>query len=163
MRLVASKHSQRGITLLVGMIMLILITLMVTTAFTLSTTNLKAVGNMQAKDEAIAAANKAIEQVLSSAFTAVPTAEDVIVDIDNDGDTDYTVSIATPECIRASIDASAVVSSVTLGATMSTVNSYNTLWSIKATVDDAKTGAKTTIHTGVRVLLTQTQKNAVCT
>ena len=57
MRPIASRHSQRGITLFVGLIMLVLITLMVTSAFTLSTSNLKSVGNMQARDEAIAAAD----------------------------------------------------------------------------------------------------------
>lgn len=161
MRLVASKQSQRGITLLVGLIMLILITLMVTSAFTLSTTNLKSVGNMQAKDEAIAAANQAIEQVLSSPFTTSPSAEEINVDINNDGTTDYVASIAIPTCVRASIETAAVKTSGTLPL-MSTVNTYNTIWDIEATVEDAKTGAKTTVQAGTRVLLTESQKNAVC-
>ncbi len=161
MRQVASKHSQRGITLFVGLIMLVLITLMVTSAFTLSTTNLKSVGNMQAKDEAIAAANQAIEQVLSSPFTTVPTAEEINVDINNDGTVDYVASIAIPTCIRASIESAAVKTSGTLPA-MSTVNTYNTVWDIQATVENAKTGAKTIVQAGTRVLLTQAQKDAVC-
>ena len=156
------KNAQRGAALLVGLIMLVLITLMVTSAFTLSTTNLKSVGNMQAKNEAIAAANQAIEQVLGSPFTDSPAAEDVNVDINNDGINDYTVHITIPTCVRASISTSATVSSVSLGAAMSTVNVYNTLWDIEATVDDAKTGAKTVVSTGVKILLTQAQKDAVC-
>ncbi|MES2500922.1 MAG: PilX N-terminal domain-containing pilus assembly protein [Pseudomonadota bacterium] len=162
MRQFASKHNQRGVTLFVGLIMLVLITLMVTSAFTLSTTNLKSVGNMQAKDEAVAAANKAIEQVLSSPFTTAPTAEQINVDINNDGTADYLVAIATPVCIRASIESAAVKSSGSLPS-MSTFNSYNTIWDIEATVNDAKTGTKTTVRSGVRILLTQAQKDVVCT
>ena len=161
MRPIASRHSQRGITLFVGLIMLVLITLMVTSAFTLSTSNLKSVGNMQARDEAIAAANQAIEHVLSSPFTTAPAAEEINVDINNDGVTDYVASIAIPICVRASIESAAVKTSGTLPS-MSTVNTYNTLWSIEATIYDAKTGAKTIVQTGTRVLLTQPQKEAVC-
>lgn len=161
MRPIASRHSQRGITLFVGLIMLVLITLMVTSAFTLSTSNLKSVGNMQARDEAIAAANQAIEHVLSSPFTTAPAAEEINVDINNDGVTDYVASIAIPICVRASIESAAVKTSGTLPS-MSTVNTYNTLWNIEATIDDAKTGAKTIVQTGMRVLLTQPQKEAVC-
>ena len=162
MRLIASKQRQRGITLFVGLIMLVLITLMVTSAFTLSTTNLKSVGNMQAKDEAIAAANQAIEQVLSSPFTTAPTAENINVDINNDGTPDYMASIAQPVCVRASLDSGAVKSSMNLGSALQKVNTYNTVWDIVATVEDAKTGAKTIVQAGTRVLLTEAQKNAVC-
>ena len=66
MNRIALPRAQRGVTLIIGLIMLVLITLMVTTAFMLSNTNLKAVGNMQFRDEAIAAANVATEDVLSS-------------------------------------------------------------------------------------------------
>lgn len=161
MRSITFKPSQQGFTLLVGLIMLVLITLMVTTAYTLSTTNLKSVGNMQAKDEAISAANQAIEQVLSSPFTTSPAAENINVDINNDGTADYEVSVATPTCVRASIESAAVKTSGTLPG-MSTVNTYNTIWDIEATVDDANSGAKTTVRSGVRILLTQAQKDAVC-
>ena len=158
---IASRQSQRGITLFVGLIMLVLITLLVTSAFTLSTTNLKSVGNMQSKNEAIAAANQAIEHVLSSPFFAVPAPDELDVDINNDGVRDYVASIATPVCVRASIENVAVKTSGTL-PTMSTNNLYNTLWNIEVTVNDAKTGAKTIIQTGTRVVLTQTQKESVC-
>ena len=162
MRLVASKHSQRGMTLLVGMIMLVLITMLVTTAFTMSTSNLKAVGNMQAHDQAIAAANVALEQVLSSPFTTSPAAESINVDNNNDGTADYVVAIATPVCVRASIDTSASLSSIPLGPSMSTITQWNTIWDVQAVVTDANTGANTTVSAGMRVLLTQAQKDTVC-
>ncbi len=154
-------HRQQGITLFMGMVMLILITLMVTSAFMLSNTNLKAVGNMQAKEEAVAAANLAIEQVLSSPFTTAPNAETIEVDINNDGVTDYTVAIARPQCISVAVDTQSAKSSVALAGM--TISSWNTVWDIDAVVNDNKTGAKTAVNAGVRVLLNETQKNAVCT
>ncbi len=154
-------HRQQGITLFMGMVMLILITLMVTSAFMLSNTNLKAVGNMQAKEEAVAAANLAIEQVLSSPFTTAPNAETIEVDINNDGVTDYTVAIARPQCISVAVDTQGAKSSVALAGM--TISSWNTVWDIDAVVNDNKTGAKTAVNAGVRVLLNETQKNAVCT
>jgi len=160
MKMLSSSYQQRGITLLMGMIMLILITLMVTSAFMLSNTNLKAVGNMQIREEAIAAANMAIEQVLSSPFTVAPAAETVEVDINNDGVSDYTVSIAKPECVSVSIDTQGAKSSVALAGM--TISSWNSVWDIVAEVTDNKTGAKASINAGVRVLLTETQKNTVC-
>ena len=82
---VSQRAAQRGATLVVGLIMLVLITVMVTSAFTLSSSNLKSVGNMQARDEAIAAGNRAIEQISASPFTDDPVAEEINVDIDTDG------------------------------------------------------------------------------
>jgi len=162
MRLVASKHSQRGMTLLVGMIMLVLITLMVTTAFTMSTFNLKSVGNMQAHDQAIAAANVALEQVLSSPFTTSPQAESINVDNNNDGITDYVVAIAIPVCVRASIDTSASKTD-TDNPSLSTFTQWSTIWDVQAVVTDANTGANTTVSAGMRVSLRQAEKDRVCT
>lgn len=156
-----SLRAQRGATLIVGLIMLVLLTLVVTSAFMLSTGNLKAVGNMQFRNEAAAAANKAIEQVLGSDFTKAPGAEQVNVDINNDGSTDYVVDVAKPTCIRASVAAAAAKSSLKLPA-MSTQSYWNTVWDIDATVSDAVSGASIRIRQGVRVLLTQSQKDSVC-
>ncbi|RPJ45090.1 MAG: hypothetical protein EHM16_13740 [Betaproteobacteria bacterium] len=157
-----SPRAQRGATLVVGLIMLVLITLMVTSAFMLSTGNVRAVGNMQFRSEAMAAANMAIEQVLGSPFTTAPGAEHIEVDIDNDGDTDYEVELATPTCIRATVALPANASSILLGPAMSTASHWNTVWDIDAEVNDPVTGASIRIRQGVRVLLLQSQKNVVC-
>lgn len=157
-------RAQRGATLIVGLIMLVLLTLVVTSAFMLSTGNLRAVGNMQFRNEAIAAANKAIEQVMGSPFTNDPAAaaESINVDIDNDGGTDYVVNIAEPECIRATVASPSAPSSLSLGAGMSSASSWNTIWDVVAEVNDTVSGASVQIRQGVRVLLTQSQKSAVC-
>lgn len=159
-----SPLAQRGATLIVGLIMLLLLTLVVGSAFTLSGTNLKSVGNMQMRDEAIAAANIAIEQVVGSPFTAAPGAESINVDINNDGATDYTVAIATPICISES-EIPAVVTGKESGFRAGVVtpdSQWSTVWAINAQVNDPSSGALATIRSGVRVLLTEAQKNTVC-
>jgi len=149
------------------LIMLVLITLLVTSAFTVSTSGLKSMGNMQIRDEAIAAGNKAIEQVLSSPFTNAPTGEAINVDLNNDGTTDYVVTFNTPICVSASTIAATGVapSSISLGSTFNptTSNLYETVWDLDANVTDPNgSGASVRMHQGVRVLLTQTLYSAVC-
>ena len=58
------KHKQKGVTLLVSMIMLIVLTLLVVFAIRSGNTNLRIAGNMQSQAEAAAATQKTIEQVI---------------------------------------------------------------------------------------------------
>ena len=155
---------QRGAALVVGMIMLVLITLMLVTALNVGTTNFRAMTNMQFRSEAIAAANKAIEQVIGSPFTAAPAAEAINVNLDNDLDDDYVVQIAVPQCVFAAQAFSADPSSVTLPPTMSASSTWNTVWDLDASVTPASNvaGASVRIHSGVRVLLSEVEKDAVC-
>ena len=68
-----TMRSQHGATLLVALIMLVLLTLFAIGALNTSTTNLKVIGNMQARTEALNAAQQAVETVISSAqFTDTP-------------------------------------------------------------------------------------------
>lgn len=162
-----SLHRQRGATLIVGMIMLVVITVMVVSAFKLSTTNLQAVGNMQFRDQALAAAHTVIDNELEAAF--YNNVADLInatrtVDIDNNGVNDFRVTIASLSCVRATPASVAASSSVTLPG-MSTLADYNTIWDFYVTVADAtagSTGVSVGVHQGVRVLLSQAQCNSVC-
>jgi Tfp pilus assembly protein PilX len=158
----ARPRTQRGATLIVGLIMMVLITLIVLSAFTLSSSNLKSVGNMQMREEAIAAANEAIELVISSAFTNAPVAQSINVDINKDGINDYVVAIATPTCVRALMGASTAPSDSELGTSMSSGSTWNTSWDIDSTVTDVASGASVRIRQGVSVLLSDTQKTTVC-
>lgn len=153
-------HAERGSILVVSLIMLLLFTLLVSGALTMNTVNLKAVGNMQAREEAIAAANVALEYVTSTNFTNSPTALVNNVDINDDGVNDYVVSIAAPTCIRATVAQAAAASSVKLGSISN--NTWNTVWSFSATVVDQASGTSTQVRSGVRVLLPDAQKSSVC-
>ena len=161
-RRTTGPDAQRGATLIIGLIMLVLISLIVVNAFTLSSSNLKSVGNMQTREEALAAANQAIEQVISSNFTSVPVAQTVTVDINKDDTLDYSVVLATPTCVRATQATVAAPSDVELGAAMSSGSTWNTDWDLDATVTDAASGAQVRVRQGVRVLLTQAQKASSC-
>jgi Tfp pilus assembly protein PilX len=154
---------ERGAALVVGLIMLVLITLMLVTALNLGTTNFRAMTNMQFRSEAVAAANAAIEQIISSPFTAAPAAESIAVDIDNDAAIDYVVAVAEPQCIYASPASGASPSSVSLPITMTVSSTWNTVWDLDASAaDTAGTGTAVRVRAGVRVLLTTAEKDAVC-
>lgn len=179
----ARGAGQRGAALLIGMIMLLLITLVVTAAFNLSNANLTAVGNLQTRNEAVAAANRAIEEAASSLLVpgsdgspslSPPQPTVSLVDINNDGVTDYTVNVAAPVCVRATkaLDSGGGGSTgpggVTGGASSSgsglatLPDQYNSVWDISTTVTDSVTGTSTAVRQGVRALLNKAQFDAFC-
>ena len=143
-----STHHSGG-ALIVSLIMLLVITLMVTSAIRSSSTNLLVVGNMQVQVEAIAAADQAINQVMSSAaaFNNAPTGQTVLVDINNDGASDYSVLVSAPSCV-------AMIPVGGTSALLSNLLSTNdTYWDVVATVSDMRTGASITLHEGVKIRL----------
>lgn len=166
------RVSQGGATLVVSLIMLTLITLMILAALAIGLANFRTVSNMQFRDEAIAAANKALDQVMSTPFTVTPAAEEVFVDLDDDSKFDYRVNIATPQCIKAALDANTPPSSLSLPPEMAEASNWITTWEIQATVQGISTipligvvnagDASVDVRTGVRVLMSAFQKDTVC-
>jgi len=152
---------QRGAALVVSLIMLVLITLLVITALNIGSANFRAVSNAQFRDEAIAAANAAIQTRVSLPFDAAPVATVIPVDINNDGDPDYSVTV-TPACISASLAENADPSSLSLPPSMSIAATWNTVWDVAASVTNDVTGASVNVRAGVRVLLNQTDRDAAC-
>lgn len=150
--------------------MLVVLTLFAVTAINLSNTNLRIAGNMQARTEAEAAAQQAIEQVISSNFTANPVPQNIGIDINNDGTTDYTVTIPVPTCqsskplSNADLDPSNAADAVCLGSGAATNTGivstpggaggaqswcYKQQWEVQANVVDTRTGASVHLHQGV--------------
>ncbi|MDB5757691.1 MAG: hypothetical protein JWM30_980 [Burkholderia sp.] len=152
MRNRSSHHDgkQRGATLLVGLVMLVVLTLLVVSSIRMTNTNLKVVGNMQVKGEAVAAAQQAIESILSDVTNFyTPTAKTTTVDVNNDGAADYTVSLSAPVCLKlVAVDGYSVDF-----AESAPKDSY---WDIKAVVTDTRTGAAATLHQGAKVRLDST-------
>lgn len=156
MRRHSTARAQRGATLVMGLIFLTLLMLMVTVAFRMSSTNLNAVGNMQSQSEAEAAADRAIERLISSdAIFLAPAPTSVPADAYG-----VTVSIAAPECIRAvPIDAQTSADSTPNIYQQGVVNAANsgfveTHWDIAATAEGGTTGgAKVEVHQGVRLVM----------
>lgn len=94
------RRRQRGATLLIAMIFLVLMMLAVASAIKVTNVNTKVVGNMQIEKESEAAAQQAIETVISTDFTLLPAQQTIPVDINNSGQTnEYQVDVPAPVCV----------------------------------------------------------------
>jgi Tfp pilus assembly protein PilX len=159
MNLSKSPSVQGGfVTIFVAMILLILITLMVVMAYSLSTVNLKAVGNMQMREEATVAAEKLIEMTLDGTFW---DPADPVSDTFNINGTNYNVDIVAPICLKAEPANITTTSSVTLPG-FSSASAYNTVWLLDATSVADTMGARVRVRHGVRVLMSETDKDDYC-
>lgn len=160
-----AKHTQRGaITIFLSMMMLIFMTLMVITAYSLSSVSLQSVGNTQTRQEAVAAAQSILELVVASPFTdnpALAALDDEPVDINGDDVDDYFVDLAVPVCVRFTRANSAVGVSVYLPG-MGAVDAWNTVWDLDATATDPATGTSVRVRQGVVKLLSDADKNLLC-
>lgn len=184
----AAPRRQQGATLVVALIFLILMSLFAVSAFRGSSNDLRVVGNMQARQEAIGAAQVAMEKTISSAtFSSNPdnvAANPVPVDIDNNGAADYEVRmLPRPKCYRAKaiktveLDAavpgdlacmkSGVVTTGGIedaGGGGSAADSLcaNTEWNLRAEVTDTRTGAKVAVNQGVAIRVLETDAMNSC-
>lgn len=99
----SGQRQQKGFTMFVALILLLVFALMAAAALNTTLTSGQAIGNMQWRNEAIAAANDAIDQVLSTTdfatdtdkFTAQVNATPFRIDITGDGNDD--ISVTFPE------------------------------------------------------------------
>lgn len=112
-----TTRKQAGATLVIGMIMLVLMTLLAVTSFTLGRGEYQIISNMQFRSEAESAANQTLELVISNLnFANNPTnvfpapcagGNTLCIDTTGDGVSDVTVSIgsradaARPSCVVA--------------------------------------------------------------
>jgi hypothetical protein len=105
---------QRGATLIVTLVMLIMLTLFAISAMNTSTTNLQVVGNMQMRHEGLRATQEAIEATVSSSkfletpLDAIPNpcgAQNTFcTDLNGDGVPDLTTRlIPAPACKQARV------------------------------------------------------------
>lgn len=157
------KIRQHGATLITALVMLIVLTLLVISAVKSSTVNLRIASNMQVQGEAVAAAQQAIENVISNNFSSAPAAITVNVPM---GGTTYAASTAIPKCIgsRALLNSEPnlppqCLSSGTMqntgikfsasSAVSGTSWCYAQQWDVAAAVTEANTGASVEVHQGV--------------
>jgi Tfp pilus assembly protein PilX len=169
---------QRGITLLVALIMLVLMTLFAITTFNLGKSSLQIVGNMQQRNQAAGAAQSTLEEVVSTTqFFQNPTmvfvkpcagANTRCVDINGDGKPDLIVSLTpTPFCLTAKTIKNAALNLSNpedAGCSIGTSQSFGivgsatgdsmcaeSLWEINAVAVDAVTQARASVTHGVTV------------
>ncbi|HEY9868791.1 MAG TPA: PilX N-terminal domain-containing pilus assembly protein [Candidatus Obscuribacterales bacterium] len=163
------KSSQSGSTLLISLVLLVMLTLFVLTVINTTNINSRIAGNMQTVTEAQAAAQQAIEEVISTPnFSTNPQPVTVVVNTGNNKT--YTVSIAKPECISivpiktielditnpndAPCLGSGAVTAPGIAGLGGAGNSLcsNSQWDISATVTEAATsGVSVTVHQGAAV------------
>jgi hypothetical protein len=182
------RSAQQGATLVVAMIFLILMSLFAISAFKGSTVNLRIIGNMQSRQEAIAVARQAVEKTLSSfLFTTDPAgvaATPVLVDIDGNGSTDYTATLnpqpncyltkpikstelnpvlpADLACMKSSVVQQGGLDIVDAAADAGNSLCANSEWNVGASVVDQRSGTKVAVHQGVAVRVLETDAANLC-
>lgn len=171
----ASPNRQQGATLLVGLIMLVLMTLMAVASFNLGRSNLIVVGNMQHRQEVVETAKAAVEEVISSAnFTVSPTTalgaanNTKSYDTNGDGNSDVSVALTPAPCIKVAKVIKVSELDVTnsndqpcilgvaqnlgmAGASSQDSLCADTVWEIKAVATNAATQASASVVQGLAV------------
>jgi Tfp pilus assembly protein PilX len=184
------RRQQRGATLLVSLIMLVLMTLFAVTSFNLGKSSLQVVGNMQQRSQGIGAAQSTIEEAVSTTrFFEAPSAvffqpcgnvaNTRCVDVNGDGKPDVTVTLAPiPVCLKAKTiqNASLVLTNPNdAGCSMGTSQSFgivgsatgaslcaDSTWEINAVAVDNVTQAKAALTHGVGVRVSTDNIGASC-
>ena len=170
-------HRQRGVVLVVALIMLVLVTLMGTVSSNLVLTNLQIVQNVEARSAARSAALTALQEALTTpgfiegnkAFVVGCNDDSYTRCLDLDGDNlqdDVTITLTTPVCISASPvkNSDLDVFNNADDASCYQPGLYSlcadALWEVTATAEDAITGARVEIRQGVQ---TRTTTNLLAT
>lgn len=168
---------QRGAALIVSLIMLLLITILAVTAFRLGKSNLQIIGNVQQREQAIDAAQLAIDQVISSVqFTLTPanavqnpcngtpdlvcaaatggSGTDIDVKVDPTCDSIQPIPVTALNFADPNDAGCLVGANQNFGVAGSGNNNSmcaNSVWNINATATDNVTGATATVDEGAGV------------
>lgn len=180
---------QRGTTLIVALIMLVLLTLFAVSSLNTANTNVRVVGNMQAKAEAMNVAQETIEKTLStpqfitSPANAVPdpcgTPNTRCVDINGDGTPEFTITLTPqPACVTVTPILNSDLNfsnSEDLGCAAGQQQQFGvagavtgnslcstTAWEIRAQAVDSSTGATAAITQGIGIRISADDAAASC-
>jgi hypothetical protein len=145
---VSHPFRQRGATLVVSLILLIVLTLLVTATLMSSNTNLRVVGNMQAQRQLEATAQKAIEDRITSFAFFRDAIENkgtwaggrATIEFLSNG---YQVTVYRPQCTYTVPEEGT--------SALNPLVPENTAWSIRVTALDAGTGGRVDVTQGVRM------------
>jgi type II secretory pathway pseudopilin PulG len=107
----SARVSQRGFTLVMTLIFLVIFMLFAISMVSSSMINTKVAANQQYRLEAGTVAQQGIEQVMSQPFIRVPitTITSVKVDVNSDGTPDFTAQVAPPVCLDSKVIPNAVL------------------------------------------------------
>lgn len=162
---------QGGMTLVVALVMLIVLTLIVVSAIRFGNINLRITGNVQAEAEAASAAQVAIETMVNTvnASTNISAITSQTMNVSTGGTTQQ-VTVEKPGCIfnkninnadldptktsdQACFEGNDPEKIVTADNTLTTTPTAckDQQWDVVAAVDDSKTGVKISLLQGVSV------------
>lgn len=184
----ACRSRQRGVSLLISLILLAAITFLSVSAFNAGTTNVRAVGNTVARQEAQAAAQAVIDRTISNElFTTDPqaaAAAPIDVDVDGDGTTDYRpVLTPVPACMRVipvkatDLDPRTAADRACMGSGVSRTSGIDSPdsateaaksmcadseWLVRAETDDPRTGTQVALNQGVGIRILETDSENFC-
>jgi hypothetical protein len=183
-----APRSQGGAAMFVVLVLLLTLMWMGLSAFRISSQGLQIVGNRQSEQQATAAAQRAIDQTISSnMFTKDPAAvaaTPIATDIDGDGTDDFSARLTpVPKCFRVrpiktmELDVMKPADRVCLQSSASTGNLFDvpgtavaagdslcaySEWNVGAEVNDAKTRTKVALNQGVGIRVEKANANNFC-
>jgi Tfp pilus assembly protein PilX len=181
---------QRGMTLFVALVMLVLITLLAMSTFNLGKSSVQVVNNMQNRDEGIAASRRVLDEAMSSTrFSDTP--EDALAapcinsnqrchDINGDGAVDIVTTLSKPACVKVrsiktnELDLAleedrgcSVGTPQTFGMAGSSAQTGNSLcadstWELLATSEDKQVQSKVEVVQGVGLRISSDNVDTSC-
>lgn len=181
------RRRQRGVSLIVALVMLTAMGLLAAWGIKAATTNMRVVGNTQARQEAFAAAQAAVERTISSPlFSQQPAAvagNPIGIDVDGDGTEDLVARLQPAPacyhwrpvkttsldpardddrtCMGSGASANAGIDDVRLPAGGDSLCA-DSEWNVRATVTDPQTRASVAVNQGVALRGQITDANNLC-
>lgn len=167
---------QSGAVLLVALIMLLLVTLMAFSGYKITQSNLMVVGNLEHRDQVVAAANATLDEAISSTlFFTQPgnifiescgAANTKCYDYNNDGVADVRVSVTAPRCVTVTpISNAEALRTGRMGCVIEGGQESlcaEVLWELQATAVDELTGARASARQGVSVWASRNNVASAC-
>jgi len=178
------KRRQRGMVMLVAVVLMLAVTLMIMAASNLTQNNLKVVKNMESREQVRYAAIAAIEEAISSnRFTSAPdniytvscgVNNQKCYDADGDGvlrtdGTDITVLVDPPDCVMVSplknneLRPYQYPAEATCYLPLAVFSlCADSVWEFRAVGTDAVTGAEVEVRQGVSITTTISKIDTAC-
>jgi len=144
------SRRQRGTTLLIALIFLVILTLFAVSGMNTGVINLRTANNAQLMIEAEFAAQQQIEAVINSVTPFVTgslgAATTTNIDVNGDSYTDFVVTTQPPICLS-------MVPAPGYSYEFAASAPKDTVWQVSATAADSTFGATATMRQGVKIRL----------
>ena len=143
-----SLARQRGTTLLISLIFLVILTLFAVSGMNTGVINLRTANNAQLVLEAEFAAQQQIESLVSSVanFMAVAAGTTTNIDVNGDSVADYQVVTHPPKCVST-------VPAPGYSYEFAGSAPKDTVWEVVAVATDSVFGARNTLRQGLKIRL----------